>query len=59
MKIKVVKSENLASALTWLGFKSEKEGNEWIFKRSCDFDIAWKNIHCLRNSLREYKEMRE
>lgn len=58
MKVKVVKSETLANALVWLGFEYKREENNWIFERSREFDVAWKNIHCLRSRLNEYRERR-
>lgn len=49
-KVRIVKSRVLADALVWIGFDYEKddEGN-FLFKRTWQFDSAWKDLHALRS----------
>lgn len=49
-KIRVVRSQNLAGALAWLGYyyTRDKDGN-FIFERSYGFDLAFKALHSTRH----------
>ena len=59
-KVRIVKSKNLAGALVWLGFSYIKdEEDNFIFKRSYGFDLAFKALHSTRSNYhRERWEIR-
>lgn len=48
-KVRVVKSKSLAGALVWFGYPytKDEEGN-FIFERTCKFDLAFKALHSTR-----------
>lgn len=45
---KIVKSKCLADMFVWLGFEYEKTENGYEFERDRKFDLAWKDVHSLR-----------
>lgn len=53
MKERIVKSKCMADMLVWLGFEYKKTEEGYVFKRSYEFDWAWRDIHYLRQRCRK------
>lgn len=56
VKLRTVRSSQLAGALVWLGFEYHKtpEG-AYIFERDVYFDSAWKQLHADREFIRRHR----
>lgn len=52
IKSRLVKSKCMADMLVWLGFKYKRTNEGYLFKRSVKFDMAWEEIHKLRQLCR-------
>lgn len=53
VKKRLVKTKCMADMLVWLGFEYERVDDGYLFERSYKFDIAWKNVHALRQYCRK------
>lgn len=53
MKERIVRSKCLADMLVWLGFEYKRTEEGYVFKRSYEFDWAWRDIHSLRQHYRK------
>lgn len=56
VKLRTVRSSQLAGALVWLGFEYTKtpEGT-YIFERDQYFDLAWTRLHEDRDLVRRHR----
>ena len=53
VKKRLVKTKCMADMFVWLGFEYERVDDGYLFERSYKFDIAWKNVHTLRQYCRK------
>lgn len=59
-KVRLVKSRALADALVWIGFDYEKDVEDnFLFKRTTTFDMAFNDLHYLRSVYRARTEHKD
>lgn len=55
IKQRIVRSKCLADMLVWLGFEYKKTEEGYVFKRTFKFNMAWRDIHALRQHYRNQR----